>query len=223
MISCVILTHNRLTSLQRCIRSIIANTTVPYEIIVVDNASNDGTTEWLTSLPLYPEGKLLVIKNSKNEGVCSRNRGFEMAQFPYVAQIDDDVTMLSNWDTASLKYFDDDKVGLIGQQGGLVNGWLNLEVYKHNNSYVDFVTGYYMMMKRVGIYYDLRFDPFWHEELHLSFQFKEQGYKLRMIKEPVCVHLSERRDVDWEIHDRNLHYVYDQWKENSEILRLGGN
>lgn len=221
MISIVILTHNRLNSLKRCIESIRQNTIEDYEIIVVDNASKDGTKEYLQS---EMSDSFRVVFNEVNEGVCARNKGFEIARGEYIAQIDSDVQMLPYWDIISLKYFKDEKVGGVGQQGGLVNGWLNLEVFKHNDSYVDFLTGFYMMLRKDDIYYSEKFNPFWHEELHLSFQYKEKGWKLRMLKEQVCVHVSERREnINWEIHDRNLKYVYDGWKDNQDILRLGGN
>jgi glycosyltransferase involved in cell wall biosynthesis len=45
--SIVILTYNQLEYIKLCIESIRKYTAVPYEIIIVDNASNDGTVEYL--------------------------------------------------------------------------------------------------------------------------------------------------------------------------------
>lgn len=223
MVSIVILTRNRKNFLKQCLDSIISRTSLDYEIIVVDNASTDGTTELLQNYP-----KVIHLKLPENIGVIARNKGFEIAKGEYVAQIDDDVVMMPNWLENSLKYFDDPKVGMCGPQGGLIvpdnNTWLNLEVFKSNNSYVDFLTGFYMLFKNIGLSYDQKFGAFWHEELDLSLQAKFLGYRLRTIQEFVCVHNSQRRgDIDWELHDKNKSYVYDKWKDKLDILRLGGN
>src|SRR3954447_15778185 len=45
--SIVIVTSNQLEMLRQCINSITAHTNPSYEIIVVDNASNDGTADYL--------------------------------------------------------------------------------------------------------------------------------------------------------------------------------
>ncbi|MGO4274359.1 glycosyltransferase family 2 protein, partial [Paenibacillus sp. TAF58] len=44
--SIVIPTFNGLTMLKECVASIRSHTSVPFEIIVVDNGSQDGTLEY---------------------------------------------------------------------------------------------------------------------------------------------------------------------------------
>lgn len=227
MISIVILTHNRLDKLQTCVQSIRQTTFVPYEIIIVDNASTDGTGAWILQQVkdsiISDTCNVFGIYRQFNEGVCSRNYGFDIARYPFIAQIDDDVIMRPGWDKISLDYFNNQNIGMVGPQGGLIDGWLNLHVFQHNDSYVDFLTGYFFVMRNCGIRYDTKFNPFWHEELHLSLQFKERGYKLRMIPNYVCVHASARQgEVDWQVHDRNFNYVRDEWKDKTDVLRLGG-
>jgi len=47
-ISCIIVSYNCLDSLQNCISSLSGQTGIEHEIIVVDNASSDGTIEYLS-------------------------------------------------------------------------------------------------------------------------------------------------------------------------------
>jgi hypothetical protein len=32
-----------------------------------------------------------------------------------------------------------------------------------------------------------------------------------------------REEVDWELHNKNLEYVKNKWKDKQDLLRLGGN
>lgn len=61
----VVVTHNRLTKLRRCIRSYAK---VPLDIIlVVDNASTDGTAQWLQTECLR-DTRIRVLRLDKNQG-----------------------------------------------------------------------------------------------------------------------------------------------------------
>lgn len=227
MISIVILTHNRLESLKRCIKSIEENTTVDHEIIVVDNASNDGTTQWLIDEEVMRNVhgiNFKTILNPTNEGVCARNKGFSVANGEYICQADDDTILHKGWDTTALRYFyEGDNVGIVGVQGGLMKSWYEYDVYKYNNTYADFVTGYFFVMKNIGVMFDTAFGKFWREDDDLSFQFKSLGYKIRIMP-MLCTHVSQRTgDIDWTLHDGNTDYVKNKWKDKQEILRLGGN
>jgi GT2 family glycosyltransferase len=61
-IAAAIVTHNRLQDLQRCVQSLRNQTTTIETIIVVNNSSTDGTTNWLASQ------KDLHIVHQRNEG-----------------------------------------------------------------------------------------------------------------------------------------------------------
>lgn len=62
-ISSLIVTHNRLEKLKKTIQATLA---LPFKyVVVVDNASSDGTTEWLKE---NIDERLIVISNSVNSG-----------------------------------------------------------------------------------------------------------------------------------------------------------
>ncbi|MFY7885918.1 MAG: glycosyltransferase family 2 protein [Dolichospermum sp.] len=84
--SIVITTYNRLSFLKRAIES-AQKQTIPCEIVVVDDCSNDGTAEYLQSL-----GKLIIFRrNPQNLGQSfSVNLGVETAQGDWIKLIDDD-------------------------------------------------------------------------------------------------------------------------------------
>ncbi len=90
LVSAVVITHNRLSMLQKAINSVLAQTYENIEIIVVDDASTDGTYEYFRN---QAEEKLAYIRiepeNSKG-GNYARNRGIEAAKGEYIALLDDD-------------------------------------------------------------------------------------------------------------------------------------
>ncbi|MEE3153339.1 MAG: glycosyltransferase [Candidatus Neomarinimicrobiota bacterium] len=85
-ISVIIPTFNRRQTLDRAIDSILSQTYQPYEIIVVDDGSTDGTADWLSA----NYSSLQIIQQS-NKGVSSaRNAGINSARSDWIALLDSD-------------------------------------------------------------------------------------------------------------------------------------
>lgn len=75
-ISVIIPTYNSWVTLKDCIASIQKQTLRPYEVIVVDNASSDGTSDKVKKK--FPNVRLITLK--KNTGVTGgRNMGIKLA------------------------------------------------------------------------------------------------------------------------------------------------
>ena len=87
-ISVVLPTHNRAGLLPRAIASVLVQADVNFELIVVDDASSDGTTQYLTTLS---DPRVRVLTAQTNLGPSgARNRGLEAARAPVVAFLDSD-------------------------------------------------------------------------------------------------------------------------------------
>ena len=85
-ISVVIPTYNRRNLLKRAIDSVRKQTLNPFEIIVVDDGSIDGTQAWLEDE--FPFVKCIYQNNS---GVSrARNNGIRSAQGSWIALLDSD-------------------------------------------------------------------------------------------------------------------------------------
>ena len=85
--SILIVTWNRREELRRCLESARAQTGVACEIVVVDNASTDGTAELVGEE--FPEARL--IRAPRNLGCPSgRNLGFTHCRGKYIYMLDDD-------------------------------------------------------------------------------------------------------------------------------------
>jgi GT2 family glycosyltransferase len=93
-ISIVIISWKMKELLQICLRSIYKYTSgVNLEIIVIDNNSQDGTSEMIKNE--FPE--IILIKNKENRGVApARNQGMTIANGKYVLILDADVELIEN-------------------------------------------------------------------------------------------------------------------------------
>src|SRR4030043_1633076 len=83
-----IVTYNSLNFLKECLRSILENLPgVGCEIIVVDNASGDGTAEFIRKN--YPE--VTLISNSRNIGfAAANNKAIKKSNSKYLLLINSD-------------------------------------------------------------------------------------------------------------------------------------
>lgn len=98
--SIIVLAYNQLDYTQKCIESIVAHTREPFELILVDNASTDGTAAYMDSeLPkLLPPGKLKVIHNETNLGFAEgNNQGMAAARGDCVLLLNNDVVVTPGW------------------------------------------------------------------------------------------------------------------------------
>lgn len=87
LVSAIITTHNRLELLKRAIKSVREQTYPNIELIVVDDASEDGTKEYCETQNFR---FIHVPKEESRGGNHARNLGVMAAQGEYVAFLDDD-------------------------------------------------------------------------------------------------------------------------------------
>ena len=85
-ISVVIPTLNRCTTLPRALDSVLKQTQLPDEVIVVDNGSQDGTISMLKTN--YPN--VVIISATKRGVSAARNRGIAIAKGTWIALLDSD-------------------------------------------------------------------------------------------------------------------------------------
>jgi GT2 family glycosyltransferase len=95
--SIVIVTNNHLDNTKMCVKHILRHTSEPHEIIFVDNASTDGTVEWLQSQVQENKNQYL-IENKKNvEQTVGRNQGINKSRGEFIVLIDHDVAVTEGW------------------------------------------------------------------------------------------------------------------------------
>jgi len=87
-VSLIIPTHDRLRFLKDAAESVIAQTHDSWEIIIVDDASTDGTAEWLEGVRDDRVEPIILPTNSGR--AVARNAGLTIARGSFVLFLDDD-------------------------------------------------------------------------------------------------------------------------------------
>jgi GT2 family glycosyltransferase len=103
-IAVVVLTHNRVDLLRKCVENVLLRTSpATREIIIWDNASPDGTAEYLATLD---DPRIRVVRSEQNIGQNGYARAFRLASSPYFIEVDDDVVNApAGWDAMLLDAF----------------------------------------------------------------------------------------------------------------------
>lgn len=115
-LSIIIVNYNTKDDTVNCIESVIAKTQeLDYEIIVVDNASEDGSVETIKNK--FADVK--IIKNSKNLGFGKANNiGIEKSNSKYVFLLNPDTVLKNN--AVKILYDYMEKHPNVGASGGML-------------------------------------------------------------------------------------------------------
>ena len=239
LISIVILNHNNKNCIAECINSIIRHSSsYNIEIIVVDNASSDGSFELLSK---QFKDKIKLIKNKKNGCSSGRNLGVKNASGDYILFLDSDQFVNHDaWITPYLSLLDNKTLGAIGWAAG----WIK----KNNLGFSPVVDDYpyrfmpanaiartdidYLgsggMLLRKEIFdevggFDTDFDPTCYEDADFSFAIKNAGYKLAYSPYLGVIHTPHQTTQNGEFsHDSLLEKhrkrFVEKWKDKNPEL-----
>lgn len=99
LVSVVVPTYNRKAMLADTLASLAAQDYPAdrYEVIVVDDGSEDGTWEWLTKETSRWSGRLIPLRQENRGPATARNVGAMSSEADVVAFIDDDCVAEPDW------------------------------------------------------------------------------------------------------------------------------
>jgi GT2 family glycosyltransferase len=98
LVSIVILNYNKKYLSAKCIAHLLRVTNYPnFEVIFVDNGSVDGSAQFIKRM-FEPDARVKVVELQKNYGYAlGNNIGASIAKGKYIAFINNDVIVTSNW------------------------------------------------------------------------------------------------------------------------------
>ena len=200
----VIPTFNTLPYIRRCVESIIAYGhffwSPPCRLIIVDNASTDGTAAYLRNL----EGPVEVISNEQNLGwVKGVNQGLQRALdggADYIVFANSDIVIPGDpwWLNRYIDLLQNDDVGAVGPTSNYAM-WMQHIHFSENLPPLHettFLVGFFVatkarVLRKVGLLDD-RFGSGGNDDLDLSIRIRQAGWKLLINRKAFVFHYGSR-------------------------------
>ncbi len=141
-VSIIVVTYNNLEYTKMCISSILEKTAYPsYKIIVVDNASDDGTRGYLEELGRREN--ISVVFNDSNLGFARANNvGIEKADGEFLILLNNDTIVTRGWIGGLLRHFHD-SVGMVGPVTNSIGNEAKINVSYSDINDMDCFAEYY--------------------------------------------------------------------------------
>lgn len=186
----VFITYNRLELTKQAIESYLETVTVEHQLTVVDNASTDGTREWLMQQNYIPSKYLM--NNNVYPGMATNIGWATMSSAPFLHRADNDFAFLPGWCEEVERIFGSDKVGQVG-----------LRTDEEEN-YARWNVGGNCVIRRElwdkGLRYDERpwpeYPPGYSEDSFLSPAVEKMGYTWTRVRKPCIRSISVEDRAD---------------------------
>jgi GT2 family glycosyltransferase len=218
LVSIVMLCHNDGKYLRGCLRSLRTNTdprVTPYELIIVNNGTRDGSGAYLRRLARSANVKL--IENERNNYFAGgNNQGIRAARGKFVLLLNADTLVGPGWLERLLACAEREAaIGVVGPytNGAVGHQWVREPRYRspeqvfgfarrwakeHEGRWKDVhrVIGFCFLIKRevlrkVGLL-DERFGPGGYEDYDYCIRARHAGYKVALAEDVFLHHFGGR-------------------------------
>lgn len=218
----VIVTKNQVDYTRQCIESILAHTQQPFRLILVDNASTDGTRRYYEELKskLPPSGAISVILNETNVGyLLGVNQGLKMATASYVLLCNNDIVFYPNAVAEMVRIAElDPRFGLVNPNSNEFGfgGYDLKKVESLSGSYRErcHISGFCALLKREVVerigFYDEAYSPGYFEEMDYSERAKRAGFLCVVAGGAYVYHYGSRSFLPKEKQEA--------WAKNRELF-----
>lgn len=98
MCQIIIIVWNQLKITKACLETVIRKTKTAFEIILIDNASDDETAAFLKKFSLEHKDRVVLIVNEKNLGfIKAANQGLKYSKADFVCLLNNDTLVTEGW------------------------------------------------------------------------------------------------------------------------------
>lgn len=210
LVSIVVLTYNRREYTYRCLQSIAEHAGVPYELIIVDNASIDGTDALLSRVR-----SAVILRNTENVGFGNGcNQGAARARGRYLLLLKNDALLLPGCVAALVRTLDEDPRaaaagaklvwphGALQEAGSILFADGSARAYgrgddpsgpPYNYAREVLFCSAACLLLRTGAFrdaggFDPAYAPAYYEDADLCLSLRARGHVVRYQPEAVAVH-----------------------------------
>ena len=178
----------------RCLDSIFENTDCDYRIIIIDNASDSPTREYLDRIKNSRPDKVILVRNQENIGFTKAvNQGIINSSGDYVCILNNDIIVFGGWLTEMIRVAESSKdIGIVNPSnnfGAKAPVGMTLQQYAEGKTagkwgqWIETATpvGFCYLIKRevinkIGIW-DERFSPGYFDDTEYAIRARGAGYK----------------------------------------------
>jgi GT2 family glycosyltransferase/glycosyltransferase involved in cell wall biosynthesis len=237
--SIIILSYNNLEYLRMCLESIYIKTSLPFEAIVVDNASQDITVKYLQDLA-SKKSNLKILLNDTNQGFArGNNQGAQLARGEYLIFLNDDTVVTQDWLEKILWYLHDPAIGMVGPVTNAAANESRVAVTYQNMAEMEVFADRYTTQNRGKVFeisvlawfclgmrrtiydeigpLDERFEVGMFEDDDYALRVKQAGYKI-LCAEDVFIHHWGSASFSklqipyyWQLFSANRKKYEDKW------------
>ena len=136
--SIIVLAHNQLEFTRRCVDSVLRNTEVPFELIVLDNASTDDTPRYLRDLARQ-DSRVRPITSDVNAGFAAgNNMALREARGQWLVLLNNDTVVTDGWLSRMIRVARQDvRTGVVGPLSNSVSGVQHLAETPYDENTLD--------------------------------------------------------------------------------------
>jgi GT2 family glycosyltransferase len=193
--SIVIAVYNQLAYTKQCLEAIHKSTLIPFELIIIDNSSSDGTAEFLKGV------NASVITNETNQGCAiAWNQGIKISRGLYVVILNNDVLVTPGWLDALIQFIEGTGHGIVSPS--VREGNMNYDLLNYSKSFTEIcrrawrpdVSGCCMLIRRsvfdqIGLFDEQFFVG--HEDTDFIWRCKSAGFTIGMTGSALVHHFSQ--------------------------------
>ena len=206
-ISVVVPTFRRPHLLERMVAALEAQTLPPhcFDVIIVDNASPDDTTERLRALALSTPLRLRHLVEPRPGPAATRNTGWRASTAPLLAFVDDDCVPQPGWLAAGLQALTaDPDLGVVQgctrkPEGGQLGDWT---LWRQITEPTPWFEGCNIFYRRAALEAAGGFDEeirYYTEDTSLGWSVVAHGWRRGYAEGAVALHDVEERGLGYHL------------------------
>ena len=195
---------NQLDYTSSCLNSIFKSTRTPFRIIIIDNASDKQTAQYLDSIKeKYPK-QIVLVRNCENLGwVKAVNQGLFYSKSLYACVMNNDTVVYPGWLSEMISVAEKDKlIGLVNplwelpkRYRGTPDGYFSKIITRQHGRFIetDYARGFCFLIKREVINkiggLDEIFSPGYFDDWDYSARAIRAGFRCVRAEGGVCMAL----------------------------------